>query len=280
VLRAPRLVAPSPDGTRALVAVSGLSDLFVVSLEPVLIENVLATASLATDIRFAADSRTAVIVNGSNSALSIDLDDYAESTLSLLGRPNRVQAYGPLDAPMALLYRDDGSDRYLSRISLAGGAPDEAETWQLEAGIRRADVEPGGDAAVLFHNENSLSLFAFDARAPSRILLDSPASDLLFLPPGAGDGTEAPHVFVALNATSRLVRYDLFTYDQVVLDTYPRPLSMGRLPAQDGEPERIFVVHEHDLGLISFVEAAATVEPPGGFPAVSGMAGQAVLDRR
>jgi hypothetical protein len=45
-------------------------------------------------------------------------------------------------------------------------------------------------------------------------------------------------------------------------------------------PPTLFVVHDEALGLVSFVPATAETTPPGGFPAVAGMAATGLLDRR
>ncbi len=149
-------------------------------------------------------------------------------------------------------------------------------------------LSPDETAAVIFHDgtaggfvpAQSLSLFNLEERAPSRILLDAPAWDLIFLDSGVVPDSDDEHVIVVLKDSARLVRYNLRDYSQVVLDTYASPWSIGRAPPADGEPEQLFVVHRSTLGLISFVDPGAATEPPGGFPAVTGMADVGLLEVR
>ena len=285
VQRSPRVVVPSADGTRALVGVQGVADLFVISLDPVLIENVIGLPGQVADIAFSADEATAVIVHGTSVVSFLDLDSFEIDPLTLPHNVNQITTGGPPEAPFALLWGAGWSS--LTRVALdAGvGAPDDPDTWTLDAGIGRLELGPGDSSAVLFHDGNSfgvgaqsLSLFSFDERAPSRIFLDAPATDLLFIEAGA-IGAD-PHVMVVLEESARLIRYNLNTYEQVVLNTYERPHSIGVLPAGSGSEQQLFVVHDSGLGLVSFVPIGATQVPPGGFPAVSGMAVGGLLDRR
>jgi hypothetical protein len=287
--RRPSLVAPSGDGTRALVAVQGQPDLFVVSLDPVLIENVIGLPREPRALAWAGGDESAVIVDGSATVSFLDLASFETDSLTLSHAVDTLQLGGGLLTPFALLYSSSPSQNRLSKVDLAGpGAPDEAETWLLEDGIRSLALEPGGTAAVVFHDgfggsaavgAQSLSLFSLTERGPSRIFLDAPATDLLFLEAGVIAGSDAPHVMVVLQESHRIVRYNLWTYEQVVLDTYDRPSQLGVLPAGPQTEEQLFVVHAQASGLISFLPPDAVREPPGGWPAVSGLTTHGLLDR-
>ena len=85
---------------------------------------------------------------------------------------------------------------------------------------------------------------------------------------------------VVLKDSARLVRYNLRTYAQVVLDTYPLPHAIGRLPAPTGGSELLYVIHDQDMGLVSFFPPDSETVPSGGFPAVAGMALTGLLDGR
>lgn len=288
VQRSPSIVVPSSDGTRALVGVAGVADLFVISLDPVLIENVIGLPGVPRDIAFSADEATAVIAHGSSTVSFLDLESFEIDPLALTHGVNRITTGGPAEAPFALLWSDVGWSS-LTRVALdaGAGAPDDPDTWVLDASIARLEMGPGDTSAVIFHDGSSsgvgaqsLSLFSFDERAPSRIFLDAPARDLLFIEGGAIAGNTDPHVMVVLEQSARLVRYNLMTYEQVVLDTYDLPSSIGVLPAGSGTEQQLFVVHDHDLGLVSFLPVGATEVPPGGWPAVAGMGVGGLLDRR
>ena len=83
---------------------------------------------------------------------------------------------------------------------------------------------------------------------------------------------------VVLKDSGRLVRYNLNSYAQVVLDTYALPHSIGRVPPAAGEAEQLFVVHDQALGLVSFVDPTLDAVPSGGWPAVAGMAASGLLE--
>ena len=294
VERRPSIVTPSADGARALVAVQGQADLFVVSLEPVLIENVIAMPQVPTALAFSADGQTAVIASGSGVVSFLDLATFEADALTLSHGVNRILTGGTLEAPFALLYHDVLDYRAITRVELTAGqgAPDDPETYTLADSVRSVAIAPGQDAAVIFHDGSpggsanlgvgaqSLSLFRFGERGPSRIFLAAPATDLLFLEAGVVPGSVDPQVIVVLSDTNRLVRYDLGTYAQVVLDTYEAPVQIGVLPAGNGAGQELFVVHEQATGLVSFVPVDAVEVPPGGWPAVAGFATDALLDRR
>jgi len=290
VERRPSLVVPDVTGDRALVGVEGQTDLFIVSLEPVLIENVIGLQRVPSAMAWAGDGATAVILDGTNRVTFLDLATFDTETLNLPHQATELQVAGGATEPFALLYSTTTFETELSRVFLTEpGAPDEVDTWAMEDRIRELWVEPGGTAAVVFHDgtvgagsvgAESLSLFSFTERAPSRIFLDAPATDLLFLEAGAVPGRESPHVLVVLSESARIVRYDLWTYEQVVLDTYARPEQIGVLPAGPATPQEVFVVHAQGGGLVSFMPPAANDVPPGGWPAVAGLTGRGLLDRR
>ncbi|MCP4871211.1 MAG: hypothetical protein GY898_21080 [Proteobacteria bacterium] len=149
-------------------------------------------------------------------------------------------------------------------------------------------LSPDETAAVIFHDgtaggfvpAQSLSLFNLEERAPSRILLDAPAWDLIFLDSGVVPDSDDEHVIVVLKDSARLVRYNLRTYAQIVLDTYALPHAIGRIPPAEGGSELLYVVHDQDLGLVSFLAPATDQVPSGGFPAVAGMAASRLLEGR
>lgn len=283
VQRTPDLVVPSSDGSRALVSVVGQPDLFVISLEPVLIENVIALPRAPWQLAFAPSDVSAIVVDGTTQVTFLDLNSFEPESVTF-NRPLRelLVAEGP-QGPFALLWSE--GQPQLARVSLPldGSPPEEADEYVLDAGIERVEVEPGGTAAVLFHANSaglgslSLSLYDFAERAPSQIFLDAPATDLLFLE--AGLVSPNPSVLVALEQSARLIRYDLGTYEQVVMDTYSRPVRLGFLPGAGDQTAEIFVVHAMPTGLVSFVPPGATEEPPGGWPAAAGMATVGLLER-
>jgi hypothetical protein len=292
IRRTPDLVVPTPDGTRALVTAQGGRDLFVLSLDPVLVENVIALPRQAMDIQLDRAGTRAMIADGSSTVTFLDLDTFADDALAL---PHPVTTILPSrneGDDFVLLYDDRGASTFLTRADLDEGAavPDDPDTYLLEGVVRSVWLEPGEQAAIIFHDgggssvdfvpSQSLSLFSFAERAPSRVLLDAPAVDVAFLAAGVVPGSDDPHAVVVLSDSARLVRYNLRDYSQVVLDTYAAPLSIGRAPPEEGGSEQLFVVHRSDLGLISFVDPAAQTEPPGGFPAVAGMADAGLLEVR
>ncbi len=292
VRRTPDLVVPTPDGQRALVTASGGSDLFVLSLDPVLVENVIALPRPALDIQLSRDGGTAMIADGTTTVTFLDLDSFEDGALVL---PHGVTDVLPSRQPeqdFALLFDDRGASPFLTRVALNGDdvVPDDPDTFLMEGEVRSVWLEPGEQAAIIFHDgggssvdfvpSQSLSLFSFAERAPSRVLLDAPAVDVAFLAAGAVPGSDDPHAVVVLADSARLVRYNLADYSQVVLNTYTSPLSIGRAPPEEGGQEQLFVVHRSELGLISFIDPAATFEPPGGFPAVAGMADAGLLEVR
>ncbi len=290
VERRPALVVPDLTGERALVGVQGQTDLFIVSLDPVLIENVIGLQRVPSAMAWAGDGATAVILDGTSRVTFLDLSTFDTETLNLPHQATELQIAGGAAEPFALLYSTTSFETQLSRVFLTEpGAPDDVDTWTMEDRIRALEVEPGGTAAVVFHDgtvgagsvgAESLSLFSFTERAPSRIFLDAPATDLLFLEAGVVPERESPHVLVVLSESARIVRYDLWTYEQVVLDTYARPEQIGVLPAGPATPQQVFVVHAQGGGLVSFMPPTATEVPPGGWPAVAGLTGRGLLDRR
>ena len=292
IRRTPDLVVPTPDGQRALVTAEGQSDLFVLSLDPVLVENVIALPRGAWDIQLSRDGTRAMIADGSSSVTFLDLNTFEDASLELGHPVTRILPSRGAEQDFALLYDDRGGSVFLTRVELAEGdvLPDDPDTFLLEGDVRSVWLEPGEQAAVIFHDgggtsadfvpSQSLSLFSFAERAPSRVLLDAAAHDVAFLEAGVVPGSEDPHAVVVLADSARLVRYNLRDYSQVVLDTYASPTSIGRAPPAAGGPEQFFVVHRSSLGLISFVDPATDSEPPGGFPAVAGMADAGLLEVR
>jgi len=291
VRRTPDLVVPSPDGSRALVTVNGVADLFVLSLDPVLIENVIALPRTAQDIAFSFDGAQAIVADGTARVTFLDLQTFDTDELALGHGVNSILPSQRPENSFVMLYAQ-GSSSFITRADLTDGegAPDEFDTFLLDDTVRDVSLEPGESAAVVFHNgggfagdfvpTSSLSLFSFEERAPSRILLDAAATDLIFLGDGVVPGSDDPHVFVVLEDSAKLVRYNLHDYSQVVFDTYDRPHSIGRIPPADGGSELLYVVHDQDLGLVSFVEPGAASAPPGGFPAVAGIAASGLLEDR
>lgn len=289
--RPPVLVAPGPLGERALVTVSGVPDLFVLSLDPVLIENVAPLDRTAHSIAWSADGTRAIIADGTSEVTFLDLQTNEVEQLGLIHAVNRIQMSQRPENSFALLYDDRGYTPYLTRVELAddGAVPEDPETYLLEDAVGRIDLSPFETAAVIFHDDaiadqwvpvQSLSLFHFAERAPSRILLDAPAWDMIFLSAGVISGSEDEHVIVVLKNSGRLVRYNLRTYAQVVLDTYPLPHAIGRVPPADGGSELLYVIHDQDLGLVSFLPPDTVAVPSGGFPAVAGMAMTGLMDGR
>ncbi len=289
--RPPALVAPGPLGEKALVTVSGVSDLFVLSLDPVMIENVAPLDRVAHSIAWSADGSHAIIADGSTEVTFLELDTNDVEQLTLVHPVNRIQMSQQPENSFALLYDDRGYTPYLTRVELEadGAAPEDPETYLLEDAVGRIDLSPGETAAVIFHDDasadewvpvQSLSLFHFEERAPSRILLDAPAWDMIFLSEGVIADSADEHVIVVLKNSGRLIRYNLRTYAQVVLDTYPQPHAIGRVPPGDEGSELLYVIHDQDLGLVSFLPPGADAVPSGGFPAVAGMALSGLMDGR
>lgn len=292
VHRTPDLVVPAPDGARALVTVEGVQDLFVLSLNPVLIENVIGLERAARDVVWSRDGSRAILADGSNRVTFLDLDSFDVEVIELPHNVTRIQTSQREGPQFALLYSDQGTASYLTRVELTdeGTAPDDPEVYLLEDAVVRVALSPGETAAVIFHDggtagadfvpAQSLSLFHFGERAPSRILLDAPAWDLIFLDAGVVDDSGGEHVIVVLKDSARLVRYNLLTYAQVVLDTYPLPHAIGRVPPPEGGSELLYVIHDQDLGLVSFLPPDADMVPSGGFPAVAGLASSGLLEGR
>lgn len=288
--RPPVLVAPGPLGEKALVTVSGVPDLFVLNLDPVRIDNVAPLQRVAHSIVWSADGTHAIIADGSTEVTFLELQTNEVEQMSLAHPVNRIQMSQRPENSFALLYDDRGYTPYLSRIELSeDGAAEDPETYLLEDAVGRVDLSPGETAAVVFHDDanadewvpvQSLSLFHFAERAPSRILLDAPAWDMIFLSAGVIADSDDEHVIVVLKNSGRLVRYNLRTYAQVVLDTYPLPHAIGRIPPADGGSELLYVIHDQDLGLVSFLPPDTAAVPSGGFPAVAGMAVTDLLDGR
>jgi hypothetical protein len=290
VRRTPNLVVPTPDGSRALVTAQGQSDLFVLSLDPVLVENVIALPRQALSIELSRDGTQAMIADGTNAVTFLDLDSYEDDRLVLPHPVNTIQPSRGADENFALLFDDRGNSPFLTRVELDGTdvVPDDPDTFLLDDEVRSVWLEPGESAAIIFHDgggsgvdftpSQSLSLFSFAERAPSRVLLDAAAHDVAFLEAGVVPGSDDPHAIVVLASSARLVRYNLRDYSQLVLDTYDAPQSIGRAPPEEGGAELLYVVHDSALGLISFVDPTASVVPPGGFPAVHGMADAGLLE--
>ena len=100
--RAPSIVSASPDSQRALVTVSGMSDLFVVGLDPVMIENVLL-GQMATAVIWSADGSRAIIADGSSSPLDVDTNEM--EVLSLPAGVTDIVMSQVSEAPFAALRR-------------------------------------------------------------------------------------------------------------------------------------------------------------------------------
>ncbi len=293
VHRTPSLVVPGPSGDRALVTVAGEVDLFVISLAPtVLIENVIGLDRSARDIVWSRDGSRAVIADGTSAVTFLDLESFETEALTLPHVVNNIQTSQAEGPQFALLYSDGGTVPYVTRVELTdeGTAPDDPEVYLLDDAVVRVALSPDETAAVIFHDggtvgndfvpAQSLSLFNFAERAPSRILLDAAAWDLIFLSAGVVPDSEDEHVMVVLKDSARLVRYNLRTYAQVVLDTYDLPHAIGRVPPAAGGSELLYVIHDQDLGLVSFLPPDAESVPSGGFPAVAGMATAGLLEGR
>lgn len=291
VHRPPAIVAPGPLGEQALVTVAGVPDLFVLGLDPVMIENVAPLPRPAMSVVWSADGTRAIIADGTDQVTFLDLQSNAVEALQLDHSVNRIQMSKLPQNSFALLYDDRGWTSYITRVELdpSATAPDDPETYLLEDAVGRVELSPSEAAAVIFHSMNgmlnsvqadTLSLFHFAERAPSRIRLDAAAWDMIFLGSGVIPDNDDEHVMVVLKDSARLIRYNLRTYAQVVLDTYPLPHAIGRIPAPAGGSELLFVVHDQDSGLVSFLPPDANSVPSGGFPAVAGMGLTGLLDRR
>jgi len=289
--RPPKIVAPGPFGERVLVTVTGVPDLFVLGLNPVMIENVAPLPRTAQSVVWSADGTRAIIADGTSQVTFLDLQTNEVESLLLEHSVNTIQMSQRPENSFALLYDDRGVSSYITRVELTASAtaPDDPETYLLEDGVSRLELSPSEEAAVIFHQTQgfgdsiqaeSLSLFHFAERAPSRIRLDAPAWDMIFLGSGVVGANDDEHVMVVLKDSARLVRYNLRTYAQVVLDTYPLPHAIGRIPAASGGTELLYVIHDQDLGLVSFVAPDSETVPSGGFPAVAGMGLTGLLDGR
>ena len=289
--RPPDIVAPGPFGNQALVTVAGVPDLFVLGLDPVMIENVAPLARAAQSVVWSADGTRAIVADGTSQVTFLDLQTNEVEALALDHTVNTIQMSQRPENSFALLYDDRGWNSYITRVELteSATAPDDPETFLLEDGVGRVELSPSEEAAVIFHHTtgfeqsiqaDTLSLFHFAERAPSRIRLDAPAWDMIFLGSGVIPTSDDEHVMVVLKDSARLVRYNLRTYAQVVLDTYPLPHAIGRLPAPAGGSELLYVIHDQDMGLVSFFPPDSETVPSGGFPAVAGMALTGLLDGR
>ena len=111
-------------------------------------------------------------------------------------------------------------------------------------------------------------------------LLDAAAWDMIFLGAGVISANDDEHVIVVLKDSARLVRYNLRTYAQVVLDTYPLPHAIGLIPAPAGGSDLLYVIHDQDTGLVSFLPPDTNSVPSGGFPAASALGLTGLLDGR
>lgn len=289
--RAPVLVVPGPLSDRVLVTVEGVPDLFVLNLSPVMIENVAPLDRAAMDIRWSADGTRAIVADGTRFVTFLDLETNDTEQIELVHTVDRILMSALPENSFALLYDDRGTNSYITRVELteSATAPEDPETFLLEDVVGRVELSPGETAAVIVHETvtgeewvpvQSLSLFNFEQRAPSRILLDAAAYDMIFLAAGVVGSSENESVVVALKDSGRLVRYDLGTYGQTVLDTYPLPHAIGRVPPGQGGSELLYVVHDSDIGLVSFLPPDATAVPSGGWPAVAGMALVGLMDGR
>lgn len=289
--RTPNGVAISPDGGRALVSTINSSDLFVLDLDPVLIENVVGLVGLPSALAFSADGTRAVIANGTTTLQFVDLESFETESLTLNHTASRFRESRVAAEPFVLAWYPNNTTSRFSKLPLTGPdlAPDEHETFTLDSPIAEILLSPEEEAAVVLHDGSAfgseeygaeLSLFHLERRAPSQILLDAPATDLLFLEGATvGDG-EDESAFLCIRNTRRLVRYNLRTYDQVVLRTYELPVQVGVVPAFGDASTTLFVRHDNDAGLLSFVSPGAEEEPPGGFPGVFGFGLDSILDRR
>ena len=285
VRRPPALVATSPDGNRALVTVSGTSDLFVLRLDDVMIENVVGLTRAAMGLAFSGDGTRAVVADGTSLLSFVDLDSFEAATTTLSHPAARMATSQRSAEPFAMAWDDRGTTLSWSRVPLNDPdlAPDEVDTFVMADTVREIVLEPDETAAVVVHDldlyetgSSSISLFSFAERAPSRILLDAPVTDMELLAAGAVGGSTDPHAVILLRDSSRVIRYNLRTYEQVVLDTYGAGQDIGFVPG----PDLLFVVHDRSPGLVSFVEPDSAHEPPGGFPAVGGLGLDGILDRR
>ena len=291
IRRTPSGVEVTPDDSQCVVSVSGLNDIFVLGLTPVRIDNVIGVGSSPTDMEVTHDGRTLLVATGSYGLTLVDLQSFEVSSLSLPHRVNRIDlSHGAVD-PFALVYNVGADVPYITHLDLSTEdlLPDEDRTYLLREGVSQIHLAPDDSAVVLFHDaaggtsggafddygsfsrSGSLSLFALDSRGPSHILLDAPAWDLEFLTDEAG----GMHAMVLLRDSAKLVRYDLESYSATILPTHPRPTQFGQLA--NGT---LWVSHDTDLGLVSFVEPMATQLPPGGFPAVAGAGLTNLFDRR
>ena len=107
VHRTPDLVVPAPDGARALVTVEGVQDLFVLSLNPVLIENVIGLERAARDVVWSRDGSRAILADGSNRVTFLDLDSFdvdAHRVSVLPGTTLAQGCQGAVDKLFALLW--------------------------------------------------------------------------------------------------------------------------------------------------------------------------------
>lgn len=272
-LRTPSLVVPVPGEPRVLVVVDGLTDLFVVGLDPVSIENVVDLPRRPRAVSVV--QRHAVIADGAAELTAVDLDSFDVETFPL------TQAVTDLagddgDLPHVLAWGPAGP--LLMRLDFADGLPDAVRAWRL--GDRFASVHriPAQDAVVVPHHTalgastHGLSVVDFAQTRPGQVLLADSATDPLIVDGLAG----GPAAFVLIPALDRLVRYRLPDLAPTVLETWSGARSLGVIG--DSDPARLFVLHDAESGFVSLVPTDATETPPGGFPAISGFGYDGLLD--
>jgi len=272
----PTLVRVNPEGTLAFAAAPGSDVVYVLDLvDPNF--NLIGTTFVPRDISLTASGDSTVVAGGTSQIVLFDNVTFVPEEIAVGTPVDTIVMNDSADTPIAILYNESTPQRSFAVVEFDDGVP-EVETYATNDTITRIDLDPTGQTAVIFHDDDGfgngrLSMFNLDARTPSTILLESAPHDLTFL--ATEDEAVEPigYVMVVLLDAGRLVRYSLSTYEAAVIDVAERPDSVHELG--DGF---VYVVHDQPLGLLTFLNPYRPLALPGGYPTVYGYGLTGVLD--
>lgn len=248
----------TPDGTTAIVTMSGLSDLYVLDLENPRV-NIVELSGPASDLEVDEARDQTLLVSATRPTLEIvDHLSFGVQTIALDQPMRRVRIVG--DA--AILWSSAGTDAY--RYDLETG---ELVEYNLLAGPTRLDIAPDGAFALAFHGDFGAARMEvlnltrdpegdFDDDTVGFALSDR-AVGVAFDTREDG-GTDA---IVLARDEDTLYRLAWPSLGVQEVDLAAPPVDIGAWA--DGG---FWITHDVSLGLISFYE------PDSGFTEVAGFA--------
>lgn len=268
----PQTVLVTPDGTTALVARRGSSDVFVITLDPPSV-NIVDAKIVPT--KFAASADGASIVSIAEGLAAVSILDLATGAVTLVPTGGPVtDAVAPLEASdrRMLLWGRGAAREELYYLDLVEQS---STTVKLVNPPTRIVIGPGGTAVALhqrqltpggdeiqrfFDAHESLSVLDAEVKLVNPVVLDALPTDVAFSIDGSGN----PIALATLAESGRIaiVQLDTQLSDHVTVPATPRRLLPMAGPLQVAP---VAVIHDHAFGLVTFLSGGGDTRVVGGF---------------